>query len=552
VIRDKRQQDAPANGRQQQGKNQKSKKTTGGNELLHDAHSIAPRTHAINPKILITAPLSRIDLPHPPNSVSAFFKNHLATTDCIRLLMAKIPLSNLDPREQKQAASAEQALRTSPQYSVEVFQGIVSRNPECLEARRLLRRAQKVQRGVMPSNKGLGGLFSGFSGIFGNNKLVEADPRHAMEQAEKNLAKKPNDIAANRLLAAAAEKLAWHDTAAFAYEEIAQADPKNVTHFVNWGSALIKAEDYDGALNATDEALKRFPGNGELQEIARRASVAKTVQKGRWEADDDFKSKVKDLDAASQLDKSNRVVQDIEEATRIVAELEQKIAADPENVDLYREAVRNYTIIGDLGKAIETLSRARQTNIGRADAALEKQENELSILALARKVEALEKQLEQDPENTQLRAQYEQERTAEFNYRLKISQNLVERYPNDYGYRYNLGVLLLEARRVDEAIQQLQIAQRNPKNRHSAMLNLARAFICGHKYDLAVDQLQTAKGEILPMSDIKKEIIYELGSALEKSKRGKDAIDEYKILYMADSSYKDVAQKINTFYESQK
>ena len=519
---------------------------------MHDACSVAVPTQAINEKIPSLIPLSRIDLPPTLNSVLAFFKNHLATTAPHPLPMAKTSLSSLDPREQKQATAAEQALRTSPQYSVEVFQGIVSRNPECLDARRLLRRSQKILHGAAPSSKSLGNLFGGFSGIFGTNKLVETDPRQAIEQAEKSLAKKPNDIAANKLLAAAAEKLGWHDTTAFAYEEIAQADPKNVTHFVHWGSALIKAEDYDGALAATDEALKRFPGNGELQEIARRASVAKTVQRGRWEADDDFKSKVKDLDAASQLDKANRVVQDIEEATRIVAELEQKIAADLENVDLYREAVRNYIIIGDLDKAIETLYRARQTNIGRADAALEKQENELSILALSRKVESLAKQLEQDPNNTQLRAQYEQERTAEFDFRLKISRNLVERYPNDYAYRYNLGVLLLESGHVDEAIQQLQIAQRNPKNRHSAMLNLARAFICGHKYDLAVDQLQTAKGEILPMSDIKKEIIYELGSALDKSKREKEAIDEYKILYMADSSYKDVAQKINSYYESQK
>jgi hypothetical protein len=45
---------------------------------------------------------------------------------------------------------------------------------------------------------------------------------------------------------------------------------------------------------------------------------------------------------------------------------------------------------------------------------------------------------------------------------------LVERYPNDFAYRYELGALLLAANRLEEAVQQLQYAQRNPKFRQPA------------------------------------------------------------------------------------
>ena len=34
--------------------------------------------------------------------------------------------------------------------------------------------------------------------------------------------------------------------------------------------------------------------------------------------------------------------------------------------------------------------------------------------------------------------------------------------------------------------------------------------------------------------------------------KAKEAVDEYKIIYMADSGYRDVAKKINDFYERQK
>ncbi|MDR2845546.1 MAG: tetratricopeptide repeat protein [Puniceicoccales bacterium] len=467
--------------------------------------------------------------------------------------MPKVLLTSLDPRLQKQASAAEQTLRSNPQYAVEIAQGILHRHPECAEVRRLLRKAQKLVYGN--SAKGLGhfiGNVTSFAGLMGNSKLIDTDPLKAVEFAEKSLAKKPADVQANKMLAAAAEKLGWHDTAAFAYEELAHADPKNPGHYAAAAAAYVKDEDFDSALRVSDDALRLFPGNGDLQEVARRASVAKTVQKGKWEGDGDFKDKLKSKDEALALDKSGRVVQDAEEAIRIVTELEQKIAADPENVDYYREAVRQYQLLGDLDRAILALQRARQTNIGRADAALEKQENELSMALYAKRVAELAQQLEADPENAELRAQYENERNAEAAYKLQITQALVERYPNDYGYRYNYGILLLETGHNDDAIQQLQFALRSPKNRHNAMLNLARAFANGNKFDLAADQLQTAKGEILTMSEIKKEIIYELGNALEKLGRVKEAIDEYKVLYMSDSSYKNVSQKINAFYEKQR
>jgi hypothetical protein len=54
------------------------------------------------------------------------------------------------------------------------------------------------------------------------------------------------------------------------------------------------------------------------------------------------------------------------------------------------------------------------------------------------------------------------------------------------------------------------------------------------------------------MNDLKKDVIYELGSAYEKMGKAKEAVDEFKIIYMADSGFRDVAKKINDFYEGQK
>ena len=70
----------------------------------------------------------------------------------------------------------------------------------------------------------------------------------------------------------------------------------------------------------------------------------------------------------------------------------------------------------------------------------------------------------------------------------------------------------------------------------------------GKKYDLAVDQLKTAKKEAKIMNDAKKEIIYELATAYELMGKSEPAFEEYKEIYSSDISYKDVANKINDYY----
>ncbi len=463
--------------------------------------------------------------------------------------MKKVTLTELDPRLQKQVSAADQQMKTNPQYAVEVLSGILARNPGCIEVRRSLRKAQKAMLGTKK------GMFDGLTGALSSGKIakaVEADPLAALAAAEEALAKKPIDANANKTIALAALKLDFPELAAFAYEELATNDPTEIQHFVDLANVWISAGENDQALNAADKGLKLFPGNGDLQEAVRRASVNKTMKKGNWEDKGDFQSKLKDKDEALRLDQSARTVTDAATALAQAAELAQKIQTAPDSLDLYREIVRMFLIAEDFDSAIAWLQRGRMTTLGKADTSLERQESDLVI----RRYERISKQLRESIAGNPVDAASKealQKNEIELNdFRLKTAISLVERYPNDFAYRYELGVLLLAANRLEDAVQQLQYAQRNPKFRQPALLAIGRAFTLGGKYDLAIEQLTAAKSEVLMMNDLKKEIIYALGETYEKMTKAKEAVDEYKIIYMADSGYRDVAKKINDFYEGQK
>jgi hypothetical protein len=65
---------------------------------------------------------------------------------------------------------------------------------------------------------------------------------------------------------------------------------------------------------------------------------------------------------------------------------------------------------------------------------------------------------------------------------------------------------------------------------------------------MAAEQLQTAKSEIPGINEEKKDVLYQLGTAYEQQGDMEKAIAEFKVLYGADISYRDVAQKIDDFY----
>lgn len=462
--------------------------------------------------------------------------------------MQKVLLSNLDKREQLQIENAEKAIeKGNAQVAVDTCLAVLRRNPGCSEVRRTLRLAQKVATGKRPAPvSGLGKLFGAF-GAPGKAACAK-DPEKSMLEAEKKLCSNPYDLNANKMLAYAGEAAGMWDIVAIAYEEIVAVEPKT-ENYAALVSAHLKDKNVQAALKAVDGALKKYPNNGDLQELARQVSVAQTMDNGQWDESKDYRSKLANSEKALELEKKSRVVSDADSAAAAVPELLAAIEKNPEDLQLYRDLARNYKIMGDLDNAVVAIQRARETTNGKVDATLEKQEHELTRENYERRIKEAEAVIAQEPDNEEYKNYLAELRKSFEEYTLQAIQTLVEKYPNDYNYRYEFGIKLLESGNIDGAIRELQLAQRAPKNRHAAMLNLGRAFIAGGKFDLAADQLSVAKEEIKPMTEIKKDIVYELATAYEKGGKSDKAIAEYKAIYMADASYKDVSEKINASYQ---
>jgi tetratricopeptide (TPR) repeat protein len=278
----------------------------------------------------------------------------------------------------------------------------------------------------------------------------------------------------------------------------------------------------------------------------RRASVAVTMDKGKWDEQTSFRDKLADADKAQALEQEARMANDEETITRLINKLIDAIQKDQENINLYRDIIGYYKQIQKFEEALEYVRKARQQPLGKADPTLEKQESDLTVSVMRHKLEQLEVAVVTDPSR---QAELEELKKAELLFRVQEAKGRVEKYPNDYGFRYDYGILLFETNQIDLAIRELQMARRNPKVTNRATLFLGRAYRVKGIYDLAIEALNQTKNEMPVMSDLKKEIIYELALCYRAAGNVEKAVDEYKTIYSNDIDYKDVAKIINEYYE---
>lgn len=463
--------------------------------------------------------------------------------------MEEVTLRELDSRLYKQIENVRKALDKNPSYSVDVMTNIVDRHPQCLEARKILRKAQHRANAGKP--KMLNSVFSKVSSALhglGSIEKVKKNPAAALSAAEKLLNSNPFNVSAHKAIGIAAEALEMDETAAFAFEEIHKIEPNNLENAKALMSAYIRIGKNDEAIRVGDQAYKAHPADSELQTMIRKASVEQSIKKGKWEESERFRDKLKDEAAAHKLEQAGKVKTSDSEIRALIDEAKKAVHEQPENLNLYREIYNNYRKLKELDNALEWVAKARKLETGSADVSLERLENTLKLEKIMQVITSKEKELEEDPENAEIKNALETLRKEEYGFRLAQTKDLVRRYPNEFSYRYELGELYYEKGEADKAIRELQFAQRSSKVRIEALILLGKVYKSKRFYDLAAEQFNTVKSEISGSTEQKKDVLYELGSCYELQGDAEKAITEYKALYSMDISYRDVSKKIDDFY----
>lgn len=443
----------------------------------------------------------------------------------------------------------EAATRDNFDYAIALFSQVLQKEPACFEVRKALRAVQFNKAGGRTSffKKVLTGATTSPQLAKAQLALRNNSPGEAMHLAEQMLDADPYNSHAHKLIADASEVLDLKQTALMSMELLANNTPKDKPTVIRFANALA-----DDGQNARAEQLlanlaEQLPGDAEVSTALKNLSARRTMDEGGYDELADGKGSYRDIlkdeEEAQQLEQEQRVVKTENTAERLISEYEERLTTDPDNLKLLRSLADLYTEKNRFDEGMSLYERLRDTELGN-DPTLIRAISEARVRRLDHQIAQLDTSA---PDHAEQAAQIEVEKTA---LQLEEARKRVEKFPTDLGLRFELATLYLKTGKVGEAIQEFQKAQNNPHKRIAAMSGLAQCFTQRKMFDLAARTLQNALKEKPTMDEEKKDLLYHLGDVLAKMDKKEEAIEQLKLIYEVDISYRDVAAKVDAYYAS--
>ena len=433
-------------------------------------------------------------------------------------------------------------------YAIAIFQQILQREPAFLECRQALRAGQIKKAGGSTGffKKMLGGASN--SPLIAKAQMAKSRPAEAMAIAEQILENDPQGSTGNKILAESAMAAGLPKTACFAYEILLKTASKDYELAMAYGAALAASGQIAKAEANYVELMRAYPQKGEISAALKNLSARQTLNEGGYEALADgsgsYRDILKNKDEAVKLEQEARAVKTDDVAGNLIADYESRLVHEPRNLKLVRSIAELYAQKKDYDKALEYYERIRSSEQG-ADASLEKAISEIVL----KRFDQLLSQL--DAANPDHAAQIEQIKGERAGFQLDEIKKRAERYPTDLQIKFDLGLLFYQLGKFNEAMAEFQKAQANPQRRLQAMAYFGQCLAAKGMNDMAARKLQEALKEKPGFDDEKKELIYMLGSVLEKMGKKEEAIDQFKQIYENDMGYKDVAAKVDAHYSGQ-
>jgi len=440
----------------------------------------------------------------------------------------------------------EAAQRENNDYAIALYNQVLEKEPGFFECRKLLRAAQFKKAG------GGGGFFKKMLSGAGSSPLVakgqlalRSNPAGALAVAEQILNSDPSSSGAHKIIVEAANALELPKTAVLSLETLVKNSPKDKNLAIEYALACADAGEAKLGEKHLLDLIRDNPTDGDLNQALKDMSARKTLGEGGYGALESgkgsFRDVLKNKDEAVLLEQQNRVVKSEDRTESLIKEYEGRLQNEPNNLKLVRQLAELYTEKKQFDPAFALYDRVKNSEMGN-DPSLE--------TAIAKlKVRQFDHQIEQiNPFAPDHAAQVEQLKAAKLEFQVSDCQKRVERYPTDLAIRYDMGALYYQIGKYTEAIQEFQKAQQNPHKRLAAMNSLAKCYEKKKMFDFAARTLQNAIKEKQIFDEEKKEMTYNLGTVFESMGKKDEAIEQFKLIYEVDSSYKDVAAKVEASY----
>ena len=455
------------------------------------------------------------------------------------ITLEQIPRKIRDLYEKAMAALE----RGNAGYALDMLKQVIAVEPRFVLARKNLRIAQvKALLATKPNAMthqmaSLKGTFT----LMGAQGKLKKDPKAALEGAEKLLALDPLNLPFLKFFAQAAEAAEMPELAVQTLEIAKPYYVKDVEFLRLLARLYIATNQPAGAKDCYAAVAELLPTDQIALKNLKDAAALDTMKAGGWnDTKSDFRSKLKDKKEAILLEQQAKSVKGDSDVDTLIAERLKDIQREPQNMNFRRALADLYVRAERFDDALRALDEATKA-AGRSDPQIERTSSQIKV----RKFDAAIAAAKAAGDETAAAAQ--EQAKAAFLYSDAV--DMVKRYPNDLQFRYELGYQYYLRQQYNEAIEEFQLAQRNPQRRTRALYYLALCFREKGQPDIAFEQLQKAASELTLMDETKKDVVYEMGVLAEQMGRQAEAVAFFKEIYSVDIKYRDIAKRIESSYQ---
>jgi tetratricopeptide (TPR) repeat protein len=434
-------------------------------------------------------------------------------------------------------------------YGIQLLLTCCKLDPANLIYRQALRQTEKKKY----NNNLRGSRFAGLTNTAAKHRVKSAlrsgEYLKVLEYGEEVLARNPWDVSTQMYMSGAAEALGLLDLAVWCLEQARQKNPLDLT--VNRALARVyeKRGNFTQAIALWELVRKADPQDIEAQHKAKDLAASDTIARGRYEDvvssnQDEEGEEDEESEGTDEVAAAPTTPAFLDRVTREAGPLLERIKAEPTNANLYLQLATVYRRADQPDKALEVLKQGLGPTGNHFELCLEVAELELE--PFRRNLVLTDEKLKTDPKNEELR-KIRIRLLKEINTReLDLYRQKSNRYPTEMAHRFELGVRLLRAGQIDEAIRELQMTRADPRHLWKSLLYLGYCFKNRNNWRLAQRNFEDALRNLPAGEDAtRKELLFQLaqGSA-DAGDLGKAVELGYELANL-DFGYRDIGKLLD-------
>ena len=445
-------------------------------------------------------------------------------------------------------------------YGIRLLLSCCQLDPANLIYRQALRRTQRARYNNNMKGGWLASLRTWPTKLRVKSALRKGEYLRVLEHGERVLVRNPWDVGTHMDMAAAADALGLLDLAIWSLEQARHKEARDPALNRTLAELYERRGNFVQAIALWELVRKARPGDPDAERKLKDLAASDTIARVRSQkppgdlarpGEDLLPDEEDTSPPARPSDKQAARTKKRPAAHPLIREAEalrEKIKADPTNPNIWMQVASLYRRADDLDQARAVLLEGLGPTGNSFHLSLELAD--LDIEPFRQNLAVAEAKLQAQPGNKEF-TRIHRRLLREINAReLELYRMKADRFPTELVHRYEVGVRLLWAGQIDEAIAELQAARADARLSWQGALQLGHCFKARANWRLARRNFEDALAQ-LPAGEKehRKEVLLQLAEGCAANGELEHAVDVAHELANLDFGYRDIGRRLDEWEE---